>query len=70
LNHTEHLAEIDRLYRQAFAEFGAVALWRSRPVANPGPADALAIAGSLRVEGDMDAWRLAEHIERLCHASD
>jgi len=62
----EQLEEIERLYRQAFAEYGAVALWSSRPVANPNVADALAITRSLRFEGDMGARRLAEQIERLC----
>lgn len=60
--------EIERLYRQAFAEYGAVALWSSRPVNRPTPADALAITESLRVEGDMGARRLAERIEALCRA--
>lgn len=39
-----------RLYRQAFEEFGISALWSSRPVPNPTPADALAITHSLRAE--------------------
>ena len=62
----ERLKEIERLYRQAFAEHGAVALWSSRPVPNPTAADALAITRSLRVEGDREARRLAERIEQLC----
>jgi len=61
--------EIARLYQQAFAEYGVMALWSSRPVPNPGPADALAITRSLRVEGNMDARRLAERIEALCRAA-
>ena len=56
------------LYRQAFEEFGAWALWSSRPVADPTPADALPITHSLRVEGNLDARRLAEKIERACRA--
>jgi hypothetical protein len=69
--HTEEqLKEIERLYRQEFAEYGAVALWSSRPVPRPSAADALAITRSLRVEGDMNARRLAERIEQLCrHAA-
>lgn len=31
------------LYRRAFEEFGAAALWSSRPVSNPTAGDALAI---------------------------
>lgn len=59
-------SEIETLYRRAFAEYGSLALWSSRPVANPTAADALAITRSLRFEGNMDARRLAEQIERLC----
>ena len=57
------------LYRRAFEEFGASALWSSKPVPDPTPADALAITHSLRVEGNLDARRLAEQIERLCRAA-
>jgi hypothetical protein len=56
------------LYRRAFAAFGATALWSSRPVPEPTPADALAITRSLRVEGDLRARRLAEQIEKACRA--
>jgi hypothetical protein len=58
-----------KLYYRAFDEFGALALWSSKPVADPTPADALAITHSLRVEGNLEARRLAEQIERLCHAA-
>ncbi len=54
------------LYRRAFENFGASALWSSHPVRDPTPADALAITHSLRVEGDMRARRLAEQIEQAC----
>jgi hypothetical protein len=57
------------LYRRAFQEFGAMALWSSRPVPNPTPADAMAITRSLRVEGTLEARRLAERIERGCRAA-
>jgi len=57
------------LYSRAFAEFGAAALWSSRPVPDPTPADALAITHSLRVEGDLKARRLAEQIEQACRAA-
>lgn len=66
MNGQDQLREIERLYRQAFAEYGAVALWSSRPAKNPTAADALAITRSLRVEGDLGARRLAEQIEALC----
>jgi hypothetical protein len=36
------------------------------PSPDPTPADALAITYSLRVEGNMQARRLAEQIEALC----
>jgi hypothetical protein len=57
------------LYRRAFAEFGAMALWSSRAVPDPTPADALAITHSLRVEGNLQARRLAEQIEQACRAA-
>ena len=61
--------EIERLYRQAFAEFGTLALWSSRAVAHPTAGDALAITESLRVQGNMASRRLAEQIEALCRAA-
>jgi hypothetical protein len=57
------------LYRRAFEEFGAAALWSSKPVADPTPADALAITYSLRVEGDLQARRPAEQIDQACRAA-
>lgn len=57
------------LYRRAFQEYGVSALWSSRPVPNPTCADALAITRSLRVEGDLNARRLAERIEKACRAA-
>ena len=57
------------LYRQAFAEFGSQALWSSQPSPRPTLASALAITESLRVEGNMDARRLAERIEEACRAA-
>lgn len=68
MDQEERQKEIERLYREAFANYGARALWSSRPVADPTPADALAITNSLRVEGDLNARRLAERIEALCRA--
>ena len=57
------------LYRRAFEQFGARALWSSKRVADPTPEDALAITHSLRVEGDREARRLAEKIEQACRAA-
>ena len=57
------------LYRRAFEQFGPSALWSSRPVLNPTPADALAIKKSLRVEGNLQARKLAEQIEQTCRAT-
>ena len=56
------------LYNEAFEKFRMLALWSSRPVPNPTPQDALAITRSLRVEGNLEARRLAEQIEQACHA--
>jgi hypothetical protein len=56
------------LYRRAFSEFGATALWSSRAVSDPTPQDALAITHSLRVEGNLRARHLAELIEEACRA--
>jgi hypothetical protein len=58
-----------RLYRRAFEQYGASALWSSRAVPDPTPADALAITRSLRVEGNLSARRLAEQIEQACRAA-
>jgi hypothetical protein len=69
MNTQEKLQEIDRLYRQAFADFGAVALWNMRPVEHPTPGAALAITSALRTHGSMDGRRLAEQIEQLCRAA-
>jgi hypothetical protein len=54
------------LYRQAFEDFGASALWSSRPVRDPTPEDAMAITRTLRFEGDLRARQLAEQIEHAC----
>jgi hypothetical protein len=57
-----------QLYRRAFAEFGALALWSSRPVERPTVAHALSITEPLRVEGNLASRRLAEQIEPACRA--
>jgi hypothetical protein len=69
---TEPVTQADdfvSLYRRAFKEYGASALWSSRPVPDPTCEDALAITWSLRVEGDLNARHLAEQIERACRAA-
>jgi hypothetical protein len=63
------MSDFATLYRQAFQQFGAQALWSSRPVPDPTAADALAITHSLRVEGNVEARRLAEQIEEACRAA-
>jgi hypothetical protein len=42
---------------------------KRRPVPNPTPADALAITRSLRIEGNLEARRLAEQIEQACRVA-
>jgi hypothetical protein len=64
----ERQRKIERLYRRAFAEYGAVALWNMKPVEHPTPGAALAITQALRTHGSMDGRRLAEQIELACHA--
>jgi len=64
----EQAKDYIRLYRRAFKEFGARALWNVRELEDPSPEDALAITWSLRVEGNMKARRLAEQIEKACRA--
>lgn len=68
---TEHSLTEDyrALYRRAFEEFGAMALWNSRLLPEPTSADALAIARVLRIEGNLAARALAERIEAACRAA-
>jgi hypothetical protein len=61
--------EVVRLYRQAFAEFGTRALWNWRSMEQPTITQALAIAHSLKVEGDLKARALAIAIEQACRAA-
>lgn len=65
----ETQSEVAILYRRAFAEYGAQALWNMRPIEEPTPADALAITRALRTHGGMTGRRLAEQIESVCRAS-
>lgn len=57
------------LYAEAFKKFSTEALWNMRPVENPTPEDALAIARALRTHGNMPGRRLAEQIEQLARAA-
>ncbi|HYW48794.1 MAG TPA: hypothetical protein VE959_38370 [Bryobacteraceae bacterium] len=57
------------LYRRAFTEYGTRALWNKRLIEEPTPDDALVVARALRVEGNREARRLAEQIERACRAA-
>jgi hypothetical protein len=65
----EQPEEFASLYRRAFAEYGTRALWNKRELETPTPADALVIARAVRVEGNREARRLAEQIERACRAA-
>lgn len=57
------------LYRRAFADYGTRALWNKRLLEEPTPEDALVIARALRIEGDREARKLAEQIEKACRAA-
>jgi hypothetical protein len=61
--------EVVRLYRQAFAEFGTLALWNWRNLEHPTITQALAIAASLKAEGNLKARALAVAIEQACRAA-
>ena len=62
-------ADFAILYRRAFAEYGTLALWSIRSFEDPTPADALVVARALRIEGNLQARRLAEQIEQACRAA-
>jgi hypothetical protein len=61
--------EVVRLYQQAFADYGTRALWNWRRMEQPTITQALAIAASLKVEGDLEARALAIAIEQACRAA-
>ena len=61
--------EIAALYRQAFQDFGMLALWNRKPAVHPTIAQALAVAESLRREGNMRSRPLAARIEAACRAA-
>lgn len=57
------------LYDEAFDRFGVVALWSYRRSDNPTPEQALSLCHTLRRQGDMSAWRLADRLSRACRAA-
>ena len=57
------------LYHEAFKTFGAQALWTRTPSEHPTIAQALAVAESLRREGNMKSRPLAARIEAACRAA-
>jgi hypothetical protein len=61
--------EFERLYHQAFRDYEVHALWNLRELEHPSAAEALAITRQLRIEGDLNARRLAERIEQACRAA-
>jgi hypothetical protein len=65
----EQAEDFAQLYRQAFAEFGARALWNKRALDVPTAEDALVVAQALRLEGNRGARTLAERIEFACRAA-
>ena len=65
---TDPMPDYASLYRRAFEQFRARALWNKRVLDHPTPEDALVIARALRIEGNRQARRLAEQIEQACRA--
>ena len=59
----------ESLYRQSFAEFKLRALWNVRELEHPTAEQAFAITRSLRVEGDLNARRLAQHLEEATQSA-
>jgi len=61
--------DVVALYRLAFQDFGAQMLWSRRPSEHPTFAQALRVAETLRVEGNMRSRPLAARIEDACRAA-
>lgn len=61
--------DFESLYHRAFADFRLRALWNVRELEHPTAEQALVITRSLRVEGDLNARRLAEQLKRACRAT-
>jgi hypothetical protein len=62
-------ADYVTLYKRAFAQYRAMALWNMRIFDQPTPGDALIVARALREHGNLAARRLAEQIEQASHAA-
>lgn len=60
---------VARVYHEAFAEFGTMALWSRRASEHPTITQALVIADTLRREGDLRARAVAARLELLCRAA-
>lgn len=63
------LSPLIQAYDEAWGRFEARCLWNVRRVTSPTPDEALHVAGCLRGNGDMEARRLAAHLEDLAHAA-
>ncbi len=61
-------SKLTEFYRRAFAAHRTRALWNLRQFDVPTVEQALLVARHLRVEGDMQARRLAEQIEKAASA--
>lgn len=61
--------EFESVYHRAFVDYRLRALWNVRELEHPTAEEALTIARSLRVEGDLSARSLAEQLERACRAA-
>lgn len=68
--HASAHKRVVELYRRAFADYRAQALWNVKELDDPTPAQALAITRQLRTEGDMNARHLAERIEAAARADN
>ena len=69
INAAAPVADYRALFAQAFDRFGPIALWNMRRLDDPSPADAVAVAKALRIEGDRPARAHAEAIERASLAA-
>lgn len=69
-NVADRSEQIAALYRRAFADYRARALWNIRQFETPTAEQALLVARHLRIEGNMAARRLAEEIEKAVRADE
>ena len=58
MDRSDRARELERLYRQAFAEYGPVALWNLAPADHPTPGAALAITPDM----DFTVWGVVRHV--------